>query len=183
MYKRQVVETASLDIRFPDRNKRKNSVVSRKNDTGNVFRQSLWNTSLFKTNFILTAIGTTLFAPAIFLATRSIWFCLGGIFLGYLMFLLYFTKHFYVLLLTDRLVLKNGVYSFMRREYLFKDVVKIRMKRNRNIYMQVFTKKDEEKVKSYCIDVVAPKDYKLLIEMLIIKGIVVETEGLEMYFS
>lgn len=95
----------------------------------------------------------------------------------------YFTKHFYVLLLTDRLVLKNGVYSFMRREYLFKDVVKIRMKRNRNIYMQVFTKKDEEKVKSYCIDVVAPKDYKLLIEMLIIKGIVVETEGLEMYLS
>ena len=35
-----VVETAGLDIRFPDRNKRKTSVISRKNDAGNVFRQS-----------------------------------------------------------------------------------------------------------------------------------------------
>ena len=100
-----------------------------------------------------------------------------------MMFLLYFTRHFYVLLLTDRLILKNGVYSLTRREYLFKDVVKIKIKRDRNIYMQVFTRKDEEKVKLYCIDVVAPKDYKLLVEMLIIKGVVVETEGLEMYLS
>ena len=178
-----VVETAGLDIRFPDRNKRKTSGISRENDSVNVFRQSLWNTSLFKTNFILTAIGTTLFAPAIFLTTRSVWLCLGFIFLGYMMFLLYFTRHFYVLLLTDRLILKNGVYSLTRREYLFKDVVKIKIKRDRNIYIQVFTRKDEEKVKLYCIDVVAPKDYKLLVEMLIIKGVVVETEGLEMYLS
>ncbi len=178
-----IVETAGLDIRFPSRNKRKTSVISRENDSVNVFRQSLWNTSLFKTNFILTAIGTTLFAPAIFLTTRSVWLCLGFIFLGYMMFLLYFTRHFYVLLLTDRLILKNGVYSLTRREYLFKDVVKIKIKRDRNIYMQVFTRKDEEKVKLYCIDVVAPKDYKLLVEMLIIKGVVVETEGLEMYLS
>ena len=178
-----VVETAGLDIRFPSRNKRKTSVISRENDSVNVFRQSLWNTSLFKTNFILTAIGTTLFAPAIFLTTRSVWLCLGFIFLGYMMFLLYFTRHFYVLLLTDRLILKNGVYSLTRREYLFKDVVKIKIKRDRNIYIQVFTRKDEEKVKLYCIDVVAPKDYKLLVEMLIIKGVVVETEGLEMYLS
>lgn len=178
-----IVETAGLDIRFPSRNKRKTSVISRENDSVNVFRQSLWNTSLFKTNFILTAIGTTLFAPAIFLTTRSVWLCLGFIFLGYMMFLLYFTRHFYVLLLTDRLILKNGVYSLTRREYLFKDVVKIKIKRDRNIYIQVFTRKDEEKVKLYCIDVVAPKDYKLLVEMLIIKGVVVETEGLEMYLS
>ena len=156
-----LVETAGLDIRFPNRNKRKTPVISRKNGEYKTFRQSLWKTSLVKTAFILTAIGTTLFVPAIFLMTRSVWFCLGFIFLGYVMFLLYFTRHFYVCLSTDRLVLKNGVYSFMRREYLFKDVSKIKIKRNKNIYMQVFTKKGEEKVKAYCIDVVAPKDYRL----------------------
>ena len=49
--------------------------------------------------------------------------------------------------------------------------------------MQVFTKKDEVKVKRYCIDLVAPKDYKELVGMIKARGIVVETEGLEKYLS
>ena len=83
----------------------------------------------------------------------------------------------------DKLIIKNGVYSSMQKEYLYGDIARVKIKQSNNIYMQVFTKKDEEKVKRYCIDVVAPKDYRELVEMIKAKGIAVETEGLEAYLS
>lgn len=52
---------------------------------------------------------------------------------------------------------------------LFKDVAKIKIKQDKNIYIQVFVREDEEKIKLYYVDVVAPKDYKLLVGMLIIR--------------
>lgn len=71
----------------------------------------------------------------------------------------------------------------MQKEYLYGDIARVKIKQTNNIYMQVFTKKDEVEVKRYCIDVVAPKDYKELVEMIKAKGIAVETEGLEAYLS
>ncbi len=147
------------------------------------FRQSLWNTSLFKTNFILTFIVTMMLLPIILVTTRSVWICLGVDLACYILFPIYFTRHFYVILSADKLIIKNGVYSSMRKEYLYGDVARVKITRGRNIHMQVFTKKDEVKVKRYCIDVVAPKDYKELVEMIKTKGIAEETEGLEAYLS
>ncbi len=147
------------------------------------FRQSLWNTSLFKVNFMLTFIVTMILAPFVFITTQSVWACLGSICFFYLLFPIYFTRHFYVILSMDKLIIKNGVYSSMQKEYLYGDIARVKIKQSNNIYMQVFTKKDEEKVKRYCIDVVAPKDYRELVKMIKAKGIAVETEGLEAYLS
>ncbi|WP_292264772.1 hypothetical protein [Butyricimonas sp.] len=147
------------------------------------FRQSLWNTSLFKVNFMLTFIVTMILAPFVFITTQSVWACLGSIWFFYLLFPIYFTRHFYVILSMDKLIIKNGVYSSMQKEYLYGDIARVKIKQSNNIYMQVFTKKDEVKVKRYCIDVVAPKDYRELVEMIKAKGIAVETEGLEAYLS
>ena len=147
------------------------------------FRQSLWNTSLFKVNFMLTFIVTMILAPFVFITTQSVWACLGSIWFFYLLFPIYFTRHFYVILSADKLIIKNGVYSFMQKGYLYGDIARVKIKQSNNIYMQVFTKKDEVKVKRYCIDVVAPKDYRELVEMIKAKGIAVETEGLEAYLS
>ena len=143
------------------------------------FRQSLWNTSLFRTNFIFTAIGSMLLAPIVFFMTQSVWILLLVISGCYALFPLYFIWHFYVEVHTDKLVIKNGVYAALRREYLFKDIMQVKIVLSRNIYMQVFTKVGEEKARRYCIDVVAPKDYKELVDMIKAKGITVETEGLE----
>ena len=147
------------------------------------FRQSLWNTSLFKVNFMLTFIVTMILAPFVFITTQSVWACLGSICFFYLLFPIYFTRHFYVILSADKLIIKNGVYSSMQKEYLYGDIARVKIKQTNNIYMQVFTKKDEVEVKRYCIDVVAPKDYKELVEMIKAKGLAVETEGLEAYLS
>lgn len=148
-----------------------------------IFRQSLLNTSLFKVDFMLTFMVTMILLPTILVTTRSVWICLGVDLACYMLFLVYFTRHFYVILSADKLIIKNGVYSSMRKEYLYGDVARVKIVQGRNIHLQVFTKKDEVKVKRYCIDVVAPKDYKKLVEMIRAKGIAVETEGLEKYLS
>lgn len=179
-----VVETAGFDTVYPNRNQ------YRIEETCNVldvdvkkFRQSLWNTSLIRKNLTCTVIITILLAPFVLVITQSVWACLGSICFFYLLFPIYFTLHFYVILSADKLIIKNGVYSFMQKGYLYGDIARVKIKRGNNIYMQVFTKKDEVKVKRYCIDVVAPKDYRELVEMIKAKGIAVETEGLEAYLS
>ncbi len=179
-----IVETAGFDTGYPNRNQYKIEETCNVLDVdAKKFRQSLWNTSLFKVNFMLTFIVTMILAPLVFVTTQSVWALLGSIGFFYLLFPIYFTRHFYVILSADKLIIKNGVYSSMQKEYLYGDIAQVKIKQSNNIYMQVFTKKDEVKVKRYCIDVVAPKDYKLLVEMIKAKGIVVEAEGIERYLS
>jgi len=179
-----IVETDGFDTWYPNRNQHKVEAVCNYSDVDvKTFRQSLWNTSLVKKNLTFTVIATILLAPAVLITTQSVWACLGCVLLGYMLFPIYFTRHFYVILSADKLIIKNGVYSSMRKEYLYGDVARVKITRGRNIHMQVFTKKDEVKVKRYCIDVVAPKDYKELVEMIKTKGIAEETEGLEAYLS
>ena len=64
----------------------------------------------------------------------------------------------------DKLIIKNGVYSSMQKEYLYGDIARVKIKQSNNIY-------------------IAPKDYRELVEMIKAKGIAVETEGLEAYLS
>ena len=179
-----VVETAGFDTVYPNRNQYKIEETCNVPDVDvKKFRQSLWNTSLIRKNLTCTVIITILLAPFVLVITQSVWACLGSIWVFYLLFPIYFTRHFYVILSADKLIIKNGVYSSMQKEYLYGDIARVKIKQTNNIYMQVFTKKDEVEVKRYCIDVVAPKDYKELVEMIKAKGIAVETEGLEAYLS
>lgn len=179
---RGIVVDAQLDIRYPNRNQHKAREVCNYSDIDvKTFRQSLWNTSLVKMNLTFTVIVSTSLAPVILVTTQSMWICLAFVLSCYALFLIYFTRHFYVVLFPDKLVIKNGVYSFMQKEYYFADIMKIKIERKKNIYMQVFTKAGEERVSRYCIDVVAPKDYGLLVEMIKLKGILVEIEGLDVH--
>lgn len=176
------VETAGFDTRYPNRNLHKEEKsCSCFNVDMEIFRQSLWNTSLVKMNLTFTVIVSTSFAPVILITTQSMWICLAFVLSCYALFPIYFIRHFYVVLFPDKLVIKNGVYSFMQKEYYFADIMKIKIERKKNIYMQVFTKTGEERVSRYCIDVVAPKDYGLLVEMIKLKGILVEIEGLDVH--
>jgi len=162
----------NLNVRYPAKNLNKKISVGDDHCENNskIFRQSFWNTALVKTNLSLTMIITTSLAPVIFLVTDSIWWCLIFVLLGYSLFPIYFFHYFYVILSPEKLIIQNGRYSSSRQEYDFHDIVKVRITQDRNIYMQVFMCVQKDIPRRYCIDLVAVKDYKFLVDMIKAKG-------------
>lgn len=94
------------------------------------------------------------------------------------------SRLYYVILLDDRLIVQNGVYSFWRKEVPYVDIVKVRIKwfgARSYPYMKIITKKPYGISWRYTIDLVDPQDYKALIEAIEAEGVMVETKGIDMY--
>lgn len=94
------------------------------------------------------------------------------------------SRLYYVILLDDKLIVQNGVYSFWRKEVRYVDIVKVKIKwwQNRTYpYMKIITKKPSGISWRYTIDLVDPQDYSTLVEAIEAKGVVVETKGLDVY--
>ena len=101
-----------------------------------------------------------------------------------LVFLFMPSQYFYVILAEDRLMLRNSIYTFWKKECLYQDIVKVKVgwAGGRSLpYMQVFTKRTKKRTWQYVIDLVNPKSYNELIEDIKAKGIPVETKRLECF--
>ena len=94
------------------------------------------------------------------------------------------SRLYYVILLDDKLIVQNGVYSFWRKEVRYVDIVKVKIKwwQDRTYpYMKIITRKPSGISWRYTIDLVDPQDYEVLVKEIEAKGVVVETKGLDVY--
>lgn len=144
------------------------------------FRRSFWQVPIAKyelkffTYFIIGMTVTTSFAADQVLP--------GLIFLGIMSIVVYpamFTHFFYVIVANDRLVIQNSIFTFWRKEYLFRDIRKVEIKWTRYVYMKVSTGEGNKFAWTYVIGLVDPDDYDELMNALDERGVIVETERLD----
>lgn len=185
-----VVETAGLDIRFSDRNKRKISVISRKNDTNKVFRRSFWAACNVNSMIIPWVVGSIFcyflmiedgIDPSRLLSFYGFLF-LGTPTLGVLTY--FFVSEFYVILSDDALILKNAICPFWTKKVFYGDPVKLKI-----IYLSGYTIPYIQIIRGarkfawrYYLDRVRLKDFPAIIDYLREKGIEVHVNGME-YFK
>ena len=82
---------------------------------------------------------------------------------------------FYIELTENELILKNAVCRFWHKAYPYQTITRIKLKNSGGLTqtrLQIIN--GQKKLGCYVIDLVSPDDYKILIEDLQRKGIVVE---------
>lgn len=145
-----------------------------------IYRRSFWQTEEIRAWKLTLIVILVLVFPIFYYVGFSL--KMYVYFLLLVLFLMFFPPFpfFYVILTDDRLVIRNGVFPFWKGEYMYKDIVKIHLEwpgYMANHYMQVFTKK--KKSWRYFIDLVDPKDYQGIVDMIRAQGVIVETKGLD----
>ncbi|MEY8591581.1 hypothetical protein AALK14_09030 [Butyricimonas hominis] len=93
---------------------------------------------------------------------------------------------FYVVLTPEKLIIKNGVYTFWKKEVFFDDIKKVKIVYAGKLsypYMQIVTKKNKTGSWRYVINLINFQSYSALIEAIKAEGVAVETKGLTDYIN
>lgn len=146
------------------------------------FRQSFGKTRTAFDVKVLVILFVLLFLPAIWIVKSSIPAILGVIVFLLMIFHLLVMQLFYVILTDDKLIIKNGIYPFWKKEVRY--IVKLRfIWYGGRSYpsMKVITKKSSKMSWRYTIDHVDPQDYSIIVEELKKKEVPVETKDLDMF--
>ena len=149
-----------------------------------IFRRSFWRTCIIRdlrlTFVMLIVIAFPIFYSMGFSLKMYLFF---GLLFGSVFFPFFVLFLFYVILTDDRLIIKNGIFPFWKRMYFYKDIKEVHLVWQgymSKYYIQVFTCR--KKSTRYLIeDLVAPKDYQEIVNILREKGIFVEVKGLDQW--
>lgn len=144
------------------------------------FRRPFWKACTTFIVVVVIIIGIVL-GSVVYFATDNIW----GTFMFLLVCCLFlsvcFTQYFYVMLTNEKIIIRNSIYIFWKKEICYKDIMKLDMKWAGGVsqpYIQIRDKRTGRLSWQYVIDLVNPKEYDELIDMLRVKGVTVETKGI-----